>query len=78
MYMQEDELPKVLSEEYRVLKPGGQLSIWDAVMPPIPTADVLLVPLMVSVSDNLTLTHLWCRLVQGAIGGIEKSVLRDG
>jgi len=56
MYMQENEVPQVLREAYRVLKPGGRLWIWDAVIPPVPTAEVMLVPVEVIISSVLTLT----------------------
>ena len=56
MYMREEELSMALGEAYRVLKPGGQLLVWDAAMPSNPIADVLLAPLTVIVSDDLTLT----------------------
>jgi SAM-dependent methyltransferase len=56
MYMRENEVPKVLSEAYRVLKRGGRLWIWDTMMMPVPTAEVLLVPLEVIISNELTLT----------------------
>ncbi len=33
MYMGEGELSTALEEAYRVLKPGGRLYAWDAIMP---------------------------------------------
>ena len=33
MYISDENKPKVLSEAYRVLKPGGSLYIWDANIP---------------------------------------------
>jgi ubiquinone/menaquinone biosynthesis C-methylase UbiE len=33
MYVPDDDKPKVLSEAYRVLRPGGRLQIWDANIP---------------------------------------------
>lgn len=56
MYMRENEVPRVLSEAYRVLKHGGRIWIWDTMMKPVPTAEVFLVPLEVIVSHELTLT----------------------
>lgn len=56
MYMRENEIARVLSETYRVLKHGGLLWIWDTAMPPMPKSDGLLVPLEVIISSELTLT----------------------
>ena len=56
MYIRENEVPRVICEAYRVLKHGGRLWIWDTAMMPAPAAEVLLVPLEVIVSKELTLT----------------------
>lgn len=56
MYMREREIEAFLTEAFRVLKPGGFLWFWDAVIPALPEADVYVAQLEVIISDDITVT----------------------
>ena len=58
MYMKEEMVDTVLAEAYRVLKPGGGLWIWDAVMPWPAKAEVFCAPLEVYLpEETVTVTY---------------------
>ena len=56
MYMSKSDAEKCLKEAYRVLKPGGGLWIWDAIMPYPAKSDIFLAPLAVTFGKDEYLT----------------------
>ncbi|WP_352419071.1 class I SAM-dependent methyltransferase [Proteiniborus sp.] len=64
MYIEKQYHQKVFEEIYRVLKDEGELTIWDATIPPYPGGikDIFLVPLEIDLKDKkITTTYgvLW-------------------
>lgn len=56
MYMDLRQIEQFLHEAHRVLKDGGTLWIWDAVIPANPKSDVFVAQLSVKVSGELTIS----------------------
>ena len=65
MYMSENEIKEFLKEAYRVLKPDGELWIWDVSIPPKTNSETFVVQLNVKITDDLLIKTgygvLWTR-----------------
>lgn len=55
MYMEPADVKKSLKEALRVLRHGGAILIWDAIIPS-PTGDIFVAPLSVRISESETVT----------------------
>jgi len=79
MYMTSDEIDTVLTEAYRVLKPGGALWIWDAIIPYPLTAEVFLAPLEVLVhGETVTPTYGVGRKEEQSVADIQQKCSNAG
>lgn len=50
LYMDVGQVEQCLGQVFRVLKPGGMLWVWDAVLPPVKQADVFITQLDIKLS----------------------------
>jgi len=56
MYMSDEDMEKVLQETFRILKRGGCLWIWDAIIPPSSGEDSFVIQLAIQIKNEIITT----------------------